>query len=419
VNRPDSVDGAPVSRVARTLLPGFCAAAAFGLLRSVRNRSDLRHREIGVAVTAAAIASGTLAPTARRGIEAITGDATYGRFISQIGTAVAAAYGDSVMVRSARDHTESESEVRVRRRRMRRTLAAMTVLFAVNRPTASELQIPTPALYLPVTAAYWLVFSGFMARTAAELAPLAYRTSKMAPQRSFRLGLGGVAAGAGVIGVFYGQFFAATAVGLRSRRFPEPLRGVRAQNVIQVGAASIALGACLPSTVVRWQATRPKIEDAWTSVRLGPLWRHVQKGDSAVTLSVGMFGKPEVRLLRRVVEIQDGFDRLANRHDPTSRLRAAAEKVGHERGLDPGQRGALHRAALLRYDLDHPRPVRESPPSEQGPVREMFASSGRGITDFRREARQLLRIRRLLNGSYLPALVTQRAFTELDSKETT
>lgn len=139
MNRADSVDGAPVSRVARTLFPGFCAAAVFGLLRSVRNRSDLRGREIGVAVTAAALASGTLAPKARRGIEAVTGDANYGRFISQVGTAVAAAYGDSVMVRSVRDPADVESEVHVQRRRMQTTLVAMTTLFALNRPTASEL----------------------------------------------------------------------------------------------------------------------------------------------------------------------------------------------------------------------------------------------------------------------------------------
>lgn len=351
MNPVDSVDGAPVSRVARTLLPGFCAAAAFGLLRSVRNRSDLRGREIGVAVTAAAVASGTLAPTARRGIEALTGDANYGRFISQVGTAVAAAYGDSVMIRSARDHTESASEVRVRRRRMRRTLAAMAVLFTVNRPTASELQIPTPALYRPVTAAYWLVFSGFMAHTAAELAPLAYRTSKMAPQRSFRLGLGGVAAGATVIGVFYGQLFAGTAAGLGSQRVPEPLRGVHAQNVIQVGAAAIAIGACLPSTVVRWQATHLRIEDARTSIRLGPLWRHVRKGEPAVTLAVGLVGKPELRLLRRVVEIQAGFDRLASRQDP-DQPPAGRRRTGRARARAGSQRtgrAAPRRTTAVRH----------------------------------------------------------------------
>lgn len=413
MNRPASVDGAPVSWVARTLFPGFCAAAAFGLLRSVRNRSDLRGREIGVAVTAAAVASGTLAPTARRGIEAITGDANYGRFISQIGTAVAAAYGDSVMVRSARDHIDSESEVRKRRRRMRRTLAAMTVLFAVNRPTASELQIPTRALYRPVTAAYWLVFSGFMVRTTADLAPLAYRASAMAPERSFRLGLRFVASGAAMISLFYGQLFAGTTAGVASWWFPEPLRGVRGQNITQLGGAVTAVGACIPPLVARWQTVRPGIEDVWTSARLGSLWRHVRNGEPAVTLSVGLVGKPEVRLLRRVVEIQGEFDRLVSRQDPTSRLRGAAEEVGHEHGLDPGERGALHRAALLRYDIDHPCPLGQDRPSERGPVGEMFARTGRGLTDFRREARQLLLVSRLLNRSPLPAEVTQRAFTEI------
>lgn len=413
MNPAGSVSDAPVSRVARTLLPGFCAAAAFALLRSARNRSDLTGREIGVAVTAAAIASGTLSPSARRGLDAVTGDANYGRFVSQIGTAVAAAYGDSVMIRSARDHTESESKVRVRRRRMAGTLAAMTALFAVNRPAASELQLPTHALYRPITAAYWLVFSGFMTQTAAELAPLAYRTSKMLPERSFRLGLRGVAVGSAVIGVFYGQFFIATVAGVRSRRFPEPLRGVRAQNVIQLGAACIAIGACLPSTVAQWQATRPRIEDVRMSIQLGPVWRHVRKGAPAVTLSVGLFSKPEVRLLRRVVEIQGGLDRLASRRDPTRRLRAAAEEVGQEHGLDTGERGALHRAALLRYDTDHPRPVSEDQPSDQGPVGEMFASSSRGLTNFHQEARQLLQVRQLLNRSRLPGLVAQRAFSEL------
>ncbi len=410
MNRADSVDGAPVSRVARTLFPGFCAAAVFGLLRSVRNRSDLRGREIGVAVTAAALASGTLAPKARRGIEAITGDANYGRFISQVGTAVAAAYGDSVMVRSVRDPADVESEVHVRRRRMQTTLVAMTTLFALNRPTASELQLPSPALYRPLTAAYWLVFSGFMARTAAELAPLAHHTSKVLPEQSFRLGLRAVAGGSAVIGLFYAQLFAGTAAGAISRRGPEPLRGIQGQNVIQVGAALIAVGACTPPAVAQWQASRPRVNDAVLSVRLGPVWRRLRREAPAVTLAVGLFRNPELRLLRRVVEIRDGLDRLSVRRDPGNRLRAAAEEIGREHGLDVDECGALHRATLLQHYTDHPGPSRSGQRFSEGPAGEIFANNNRGLTDFRREARQLLRVHHLLKRSCLPAAVVRRAF---------
>jgi hypothetical protein len=399
------------------MLPGIYAATGLRLLALVRDTDDPGVREIGIAVGAVAAGSSSLAPAVMRGVEAITGDANYARFFSQVATAVAAGYGRAVMIRSAYPAEDAEPRIRTRRRRMTATLAVMGVLFVRDRATAVELQRPTERLFTPRTAVYWLVFAGFMVEATGEVARLAFRSSRLSPQRSVRIGLRAVSGGTALLTAFYAHYGIGTAGRTISRRFPPPLRGIPAQALTQAGALTIAAGASLPGAMVRWGRLRSGVRDTRTGVALAPVWRRFRRDAPNVTLTVGAIRSPELRLFRRVVETLDGLDRLASRRDPTGRVPAAAEAVGRSHGLDTEDRAALARAALIQHAADYPTKTLHRRPGDDRGTDPAAAARPRRA-DFRDEARRLLRTKAYLEKSTLPHLVVQtvRAGEELDER---
>ncbi len=396
--------------IAQVVLPVYYSGAALRLLALLRKSDDPAVREMGLALTAIAIGGSTLAPGALDSIESLVGDANYGRFLSQVGTTVAAGLGNAVLLRTAYTPEQAEAKVLAGRRRMVNTLVVMTMLFCRDRPLAAELQLPSERLYDPLTATYWLVFSQFMVRSVGGVAYLAHRTSRLTQEESLSGGLRCATAGAVLLASFYGQLAAGLAGRLVSHRLPPPLRGVPAQAVIGTGAAAIAIGVSLPCAVARLRTAKNYVQDARSCLRLGSMWRPFRREVPDATLPVGHLRSPDVRLFRRVIETLDGLDRLESRQDPGGRIREIAEDIGRQRGLTAEDITALERAALVRYanlcrqdDLDG----RDIPAT---------AADGAAPTihaDYRKEAPRLIRAGKYLRRSTLPYQVVGRV-RELD-----
>ena len=393
--------------ITKVILPVIYAGASLRLLALLRESEDPAVREMGIALAAVAAAGSTLAPGVLRSIEDIAGDANYGRFLSQLGTVVAAGSGDAVLLRSAYCPNEADPKVRARRRRMLGTLTVMGVLFSRDRATAAELQVPTDRLYTPMPALYWLVFSDYMVLAAGEVAQLAFRTSRLTREESLRGGLRCVGAGALILSGFYGQYATGVVGRVLSPRLPSPLRGVPAQAVIGTAGAVIAVGASLPGAMWRWRAMRQHFEDTRRCIGLSPVWRLFRRGDPKVTLPVGIFGGSDIRLFRRVIEILDGLDRITNRRDPSGRIHVLAESAGRDHGLDPEQVTALERAGLIRYATDYSPANGDADRHGEQKLRAVPLTGTAVHEDYREEARRLLRTAQYLRNSPLPRLIAE------------
>jgi len=393
--------------ITKVVLPVVYAGTGLRLLALLRERDDPAVREMGIALASAAAAGSTLPPAVLNGIEDLLGDANYGRFFSQLGTVIAAAYGDAVLLRSAYPPDQVGPKVRSRQRRMFSTLLLMSLLFARDRSTAAELQVPSDRLYTRFTATYWLIFAEFIVEAATEVGVLALRTSRLTQETSLRSGLRCVGAGALLMGGFYVQYAAGVAGRLACRHFPAPLRGVPAQAVLGVGTSLIAVGASLPGAMWRVRTLRGQFQDLRQGAALGPVWRHFRRDDPATTLSVGGLASPDVRLFRRVIETLDGLDRLASRRDPRGRVYALAADFARQYGMAGEDVTALQRAALIRYATDYPLEPDSHPGSGQ-PATPVPLAAASVHADYREEARRLLQTRDYLRSSPLPWMVAQQ-----------
>ena len=385
MTRPLWADLTP-GTISKAVLPVIYAGTSLRLLAVRRESQDPAVRDMGVALAATAAALSTLPASALDTFEELFGDANYGRFLSQLGTVVAAGAGNGVILRSAYEPSEARPRVRSRRQRMLGTLIIMTVLFSRDHALAGELQLPTGRLYRPLPALYWVVFADFMILAAGETSWLALRTSRLTGDEFVRRGLRCVTVGTLI------------------------LRGVPAQAVIGASAAVIAVGASLPGAMWRWRALMQAVEDARACLRLDAIWRPLRNTNPGNTLSVGRFRSPDVRLFRRVIEILGGLDQLVLKRDPQRRFRTAAEGIRQEEGLSQDQVTALERAALIRYGADFEENV-------DGKHREARTEplTGTAVSeDFREEARRLALTATYLRYSPLPNLIAQHVWEAAD-----
>lgn len=394
------------SMIVKVVLPVIYAGASLRLLALLRSSSDPAVRELGVALTAVAGGGSMIAPTVLDAVADVTGDANYGRFFSQLCTVVAAGQGEAVMLRSVYPAPdEADAAVMARRRWMLGTLVVMGILFSQDRSAAAELQVPSDRLYTPLAAAYWLAFTSFTMQTAAEVGRLTLRASWLAEEYSLRVGLRTTAGGALLLAGFYGQYAVGVGGGLVSTRFPQPLRGVPAQAVIGSGAALIALGTSLRGATRRWQAARQHLLDTHRCLALRQVWRPLRGVRAETARATGTVLSPaDVRLLRRVIEILDALHRLAGDLDPRGQILTAAEEVGRQRGLDAEEVIALQRAALIYYAAEYGD---GSDAKEAELDQEVFSAGAAAHSDFREEARRLLRVKAYLRSPSLPRLVAQ------------
>jgi len=401
MTRPLWADLTP-GTISKAVLPVIYAGTSLRLLAVRRESQDPAVRDMGVALAATAAALSTLPAAALDTFEELFGDANYGRFLSQLGTVVAAGAGNGVILRSAYEPSEARPRVRSRRQRMLGTLIVMTVLFSRDHALAGELQLPTGRLYRPLPALYWVVFADFMILAAGETSWLALRTSRLTGDEFVRRGLRCVTVGTLILSGFYGQYAGGVVARLISSRLPGPLRGVPAQAVIGTSAAVIAVGASLPGAMWRWRTLIQAVEDARACIRLAAMWRALRNTNPGHTLSVGSFRSPDVRLFRRVIEILGGLDQLALKRDPQRRFRTAAEGIRQEEGLSEDQVTALERAALIRYGADFDGEHREA---RTEPLTGTAVSE-----DFREEARRLAMTATYLRYSPLPNLIAQHVW---------
>lgn len=393
------------SRTAKVVLPVIYAGASLRLLALLRSSSDPAVRELGVALTAVAGGGSMIAPSALAAVADVTGDPNHGRFLSQLCTVVAAGQGEAVMLRSDYARDVADAAIRARRVRMLGTLVLMGALFLQDRTTAAELQVPSDRLYTPLSAAYWLVYTSFTMQKATTVGRLAVRASLLANENSLRVGLRIAAAGALLLAGFYGQYAVGTGGRMLSARFPEPVRGVPAQAVIGTGAALIALGASLDGAVWRWRTARQRLLDTRSRLALREVWRPLQGVRSGTTRTTGsVFSHADVLLLGRVIVILDALHRLAGDLDPQGRILTAAEEVGRQRGLDAEEVTALQRAALICFAAEY---AAGSDGVEREVDQDVSSAGSAAHSDFREEARRLLRVKAYLRSPSLPRLIAQ------------
>lgn len=401
------------STITKIVLPVIYGGTALRLLAVLRDAEDPAVRDLAVALAATAAASSTLPPNVLATFQESLGDANYARFLSQVGTVVAAGAGNSVLMRSTFPVEEAGPRVQHRRQRMLGTLLLMGMLFARDRAVAGELQLPTARIYRPVPALYWVAFSDFVMEAAGDTARLAFRTSHITRDEVLRTGLRCVGAGTMAMSAFYGQHTAGILGRVVSPRLPEPLRGVPAQAVIGGSAAVIAVGASLPGFAWRARKWTRTLKDVRMATGLEALWQRFRTDRPEVTLIVGL-RHPEVRLYRRVMEILDGLDRLGSHLDPAARLRSHAEAVGGAHYLDQDAVTALARAALVRYaaaDGANGAPLRGSSIAGAAPL-----TGGEVDRDWRQEARRLLMTVDYLRRSPLPDQVLAQAVQANDDR---
>lgn len=413
--RPVEITAESITKV---VLPIIYGGTSLTLLAVLRKSKDPAVREMGVALAATAAAGSTLPPSALATFEHVLGDANYGRFLSQLGTVVAAGAGNGVLVRSAYPHQDAEPKVRARHRRMLGTLALMGTLFARDRALAAELQLPTNHVYDPIPALYWVAFSDFMVEAAGETAQLALRASRLTRDESLRNGLRCLGAGTSILAGFYGQYAAGLIGRMVSDRFPGPLRGVPAQAIIGTGAAAVALGTSLPGVTWRLHKAWQAVHDARLCAALTPVWAPFAAAEPHNTLVVGRLRDHDVRLHRRVMETLDGLDRVASRRDPRGRFHEHAVQVGQQHNLTGDDLTALERAALVRYESDRPASLAEQDVDDlHGPAGPL--TGGTVHPDYRHEARRLLQAARYLQHSPLPEAVATLVRTAMEQDERT
>jgi len=404
--------------ITKVVLPVIYGGTSLRLLAVLRDADDPAVRDLAIALAATAAAGSTLPPSVLTTFQGALGDANYARFLSQVGTVVAAGAGNRVLVRSAFPPAEAGPRVEHRRQRMLGTLLLMAVLFARDRAVAGELQLPTERIYQPMPALYWVAFSDFIMQAAGDTARLAFRTSHLTRDEMLRTGLRCVGAGTLVMSGFYGQHTAGIVGRLVSPRLPEPLRGVPAQAVIGGAAAVIAVGASLPGFAWRARKWARSVSDVRMAAGLESLWRSFRTDRPEVTLIVGL-RHPEVRLYRRVMEVLDGLDRLGTHRDPAGRIRAQAEEFGSQHGLGSDDVTALARAALVRYGAGHAEATVEEELPGSRANGDTLLTGGEVDRDWRKEARRLLRTAAYLRTATLADQVVQRAMQQGNVNERT
>lgn len=413
MNRPQRRD-VTAGTVTKVLLPVLYAGTSMRLLATLRASTDPAVREMAIALTAATAAASTLPPSVLDAFDDVLGDANYGRFLSQLGTVVAAGTAAGVMLRSSYPQAEAEPKVRVLRRGTLGSLLLMGAVFTRDRSVAAELQSPTDRIYHPTPALYWATFGVFMIGTAGETTRLAFRTSRLNSDVSLRVGLRCLGVGTMMLTGFYGQLVAAITARLLTSRGPAPVRGVPGQAIIGAASALAAVGATLPGLLWRARRTRQAIDDVHLGVALGPLWRSLQNHEPHDTAVTGGWRTPDVRLFRRVIEILDALDRVNTTYDPHGHLHAVAERVGKQFGLTTDDTDALRRAALVHYTTQHPISGHTGQPNRAAQAAPLTGPAEGD--DFRKEARRLVRTTQYLVRSPLSARVA-RAVAPADHHE--
>jgi hypothetical protein len=269
-------------------------------------------------------------------------------------------------------------------------VVAMAVFFVLA-PLDTSLTSEFTARYgdAPYMAAYMLVYLGYFVVALLDILRLSWRFTGLTRQPFLRIGLRLVGYGA-VFGIAYclekGFYVASRNAGYEP--IPADVQEQMSPLLTGPGCVLMLIGFTIPSWGPRLAAGGAWLRRLRTYRRLYPLWRLLYDATPEIALDPGRPARGSVRdveyrLVRRVVEIRDGW--LALR--PYFDARVAREAAAGYGPQDPEVRDAVHAAVLAAAARAKARDERPA---------ELYTADPQGGTDIAEETAELLRIARQL-----------------------
>lgn len=231
--------------------------------------------------------------------------------------------------------------------------AAMTILFVLAPVDVSTTEFTVRYGDAPHIDQYMIVYLGYFAVALVDIMRLSWRYARLTSRPFLRLGLRLVTVGA-ALGVTYcvekAGYVSARRVGLEL--VPAAVQESLSPILTGSGSLLMLIGFTIPSWGPRVAGAGDRLRRYRTYRRLSPLWRMLCRATPEIALhpTTGRPSMPavrdlEYRLVRRVVEIRDGW--LALRPYLNARTADEARRLARQAGLDDDQTAAVVYAAVL------------------------------------------------------------------------
>ena len=244
----------------------------------------------------------------------------------------------------------------------------------------------------PYMAAYMLVYLGYFLVALVDILRLSRRFVSLTRQPFLRIGLRLISYGA-AFGLAYclekGFYIAARNAGYEP--IPADVQEQMSPLLTGPGCVLMLIGFTIPSWGPRMAAGRVWLQRLRTYRQLYPLWRVLYEATPDIALDPeqahrGSVRDLEYRLVRRVVEIRDGWLALRPYFDAQVAREAAARCGPQGREREDAVHAAVL-AAAVRAKARADKPA------------ELYTADPQGGTDIAEETAQLLRIARQLRTS--------------------
>lgn len=268
--------------------------------------------------------------------------------------------------------------------------AAMTVLFVLAPVDESTTEFTVRYGDAPHIDQYMMVYLGYFAVALVDIMRLSWRYARLTTRPFLRLGLRLVTVGA-ASGVVYcvekAAYVAARRAGIEL--VPAPIQETLSPLLTGTGSLLMLIGFTIPSWGPRVAGAGTWLRRYRTYRRLSPLWFLVYQATPEIALhpstgrpTIGAIRDLEYRLVRRVVEIRDGW--LALRPYLDRRTADAARRLARDAGLDDDRTTAVVHAAVLTGACA--AKARNAPPAEA------YAEEPSGGRDIGQETEELSRV---------------------------
>lgn len=278
---------------------------------------------------------------------------------------------------------------------------AMTVLFLLAPVDESTTEFTVRYGDAPYIDQYMMVYLGYFAVALVDIMRLSWRYSRLTQRPFLRLGLRLITVGA-VLAVAYcvekAGYVAARRAGIEL--FPSAVQESFSPLLAAPGALLILVGFTIPSWGPRVAALVARLGTYRTYRRLEPLWRMLYQATPEIALDpaggppgLAVLRDLEYRLVRRVVEIRDGW--LALRPYLDRRTADAARHLALRAGLDGDQVTAVVHAALLTGAC--------AAKARGEPAAEAYTDEPAGGSDIDQETAELSRVARALRSPLVRA----------------
>lgn len=230
---------------------------------------------------------------------------------------------------------------------------AMMVLFILAPVDESTVEFTVRYGDAPYIDQYMMVYLGYFAVALVDIMRLSWRYARLTSRPFLRLGLRLVTVGAALAVAYCVEkagYVAARRFGVEL--FPAAVQESFSSILAVPGALLMLVGFTIPSWGPRVAAMPTSLRRYRTYRRLGPLWRLLHRATPEIALdpaagrsTLAELRDLEYRLVRRVVEIRDGW--LALRPYLDRRTADAARRLAQRAGLDDARTTAVVHAAVL------------------------------------------------------------------------